>query len=95
MWASPPTLSVIVVIYLNQLSSLHRTKASPVQGEVSAEQADGGVVAENGANLHWAMANSYAILRNPSVIIGSEEPILTAPFTQGLATVAAWRLTDA
>ena len=86
---------IFVVIYLNQLTRLHRIKASPVQGEVSAEQADGGVGAEDGVNLHWAMANSYAVLSNPSVKIGSEAPILTAPFTQGLATVAAWRLTDA
>ena len=69
--------------------SLKRTgagapKASPVQGEVSAEQADGGVVTETECRSCIGFQRNRNILpHNPSVKIGSEEPILTAPFAQG------------
>ena len=63
---APPLGNVTAFQISVCLSVLYRTKASPVQGEVSKIYLifDGGV-------------------DNPPVKIGSEEPILPAPFTQG------------
>ena len=56
-------------------SNRNAPKASPVQGEVAKIYLifDGGVV----------FKNQNFLSDNPSVKIGSEKPILTAPFTQG------------